>query len=197
MFSINEEKEIKITIEKSKFYGLCFFCNNIERQNEILKQVRRNNLNATHVCYGSFFYDNNQELCYSSDDGEPSGTAGLQIANALKENKVVNALIVVVRYFGGIKLGVGGLTRAYKDTANKTLENNLKQVYLRSKCKITCSYSVFDYIKKFLDANNITCDSLEFEDEVVFKCYLKEEEMEYLTNKGANTTEENSSKIYC
>ena len=197
MFSIKEEKEIKITIEKSKFYGLCFFCNSVERQNEILKQVRRKNLNANHVCFGSLFFENNQELCYSSDDGEPSGTAGLQIANALKENNIVNTLIIVVRYFGGIKLGVGGLSRAYKDTALKTLEDNTKRVYLKSSCKAICNYSTFDYVKKYLDENKISYTNLEFKKEVSFNCYLKQEEIEFLEKKDVLIKEENLPKVYC
>jgi len=197
MFSIKEEKEIKLTIEKSKFFGLCFFCDSLTKQNEILKQVKRKNLNATHVCYGSLFFDGNQELSYSSDDGEPSGTAGLQIANALKENKVVNTLVVVVRYFGGIKLGVGGLTRAYKDCAVETLKENLYQVFLKSKCNIKCKYAIFDYVKKYFEEKNIKFENLQFKNDIEFDCYLKEEEIKYLNNLDVLIDINDKLKKYC
>jgi len=197
MFSIKSEKEIKITIEKSKFFGLCFFCNSIKQQNEILKQVKRKNLGATHVCYGSVFFEDNQELSYSSDDGEPSGTAGLQIANALKENKVINVLVVVVRYFGGIKLGVGGLSRAYKDCAVETLKDNLREVFLKTNCLLKCGYSSFDFVKKYLDDNEIQVENLEFKNDITFNCYLKEEEKEIISKKDVQVVEDKENKKYC
>lgn len=197
MFSIEKEIEIKITIEKSKFFGLCFFCSSLKQQNEILKQIRRKYLNATHICFGSLFYENNQELSYSSDDGEPSGTAGLQIANALKENKVINALIVVVRYFGGIKLGVGGLSRAYKDCAIQTIKNNLKQVFLKSYCSIKTDYASFDFVKKYLEDNKILIENLLFENDISFNCYLKEGEINFIKNKCIYIKEQIENKRYC
>lgn len=197
MFSIKKEKEIKLTIEKSKFFGLCFFCDSVQKQNEIIKQVKRKNLNATHICFGSLFFDGKNELSYSSDDGEPSGTAGPQIANALKENKVINTLVIVVRYFGGIKLGVGGLCRAYKDTTLETLKNNLYEVTLKTQCKVCCTYSLYDYLKKYLDENNIKTEQIQFNNDVEFICYLSDEEIEFLNKADAMVDVSKNLKKYC
>ena len=72
---------------------------------------------STHICYA--YIINSSEKC--SDDGEPNGTAGLPILNILKKNNLTNVLAIVIRYFGGIKLGAGGLLRAYSDAANKAV----------------------------------------------------------------------------
>lgn len=106
-------------INKSKFYGKAFPVFSIDEIKDILKQTREEHLHATHVCYA--YVLNGNEKC--SDDGEPSGTAGKPILDVIKKKGLNNILIIVIRYFGGIKLGAGGLTRAYSTTASEVLMN--------------------------------------------------------------------------
>jgi len=105
-------------VNKSRFICLLYRIYDINDVNNILDDVKKEYKGATHYCY-SYIIDN-KEKC--SDDGEPGGTAGLPILNVLKKNNLTNILCVVVRYFGGIKLGAGGLVRAYSTSVSETLK---------------------------------------------------------------------------
>ncbi len=172
MYKIIKQVETKFIIEKSKFICLVFECLSHEQQNDILKEVRRKHSSATHICFASLIFDKNQLLSYSTDDREPSGTAGVQILQALKEQDMINTLCIVVRYFGGIKLGVAGLGRAYKETALSGLLDNKKEVSLKNKCLINCDYNDFNKIKPYLIQNNIELLQIQYDDKVQFYAYL-------------------------
>lgn len=118
--TIKNDESILIEIKKSKFIGLSFFCENIEMANEYVKVIRSKHKKATHVCF-AYIVNSNEK---ASDDGEPQGTAGIPILDVLKKQKLKNVLVVVVRYFGGIKLGAGGLVRAYSETASSVVEKS-------------------------------------------------------------------------
>lgn len=108
----------EITIKKSKFITLICQINNINEINDKLENIKKEYKDATHYCY-AYIIDNNIK---ASDDGEPSGTAGIPILNVLKKEKLNHVLCVVVRYFGGTKLGAGGLLRAYSKSTKSTLK---------------------------------------------------------------------------
>lgn len=102
--------------KKSKFFSYYFDIQDANEIDAILADVRADNKHATHVCYAVKFEGGNF-VCKCSDDGEPSGTAGRPILNVLEKQNRKNCMVVVVRYFGGIKLGAGGLVRAYTKAA--------------------------------------------------------------------------------
>lgn len=107
-------------IKKSKFITLLYKINNIEEVNEILLKVNKTYNDARHCCFG-YKLGNIQKF---SDDGEPGGTAGLPIMEVINKKNLDYVLCVVVRYFGGIKLGAGGLVRAYSKAVNDAIEEN-------------------------------------------------------------------------
>ena len=113
----------EIEIKKSKFFGYYFNVESQEDVKTILEQIKKENKKATHVCY-AFRITKGQYLEKAVDDGEPSGTAGKPILNVIQKQNLSNVLVVVVRYFGGIKLGAGGLVRAYSKTASETVKEN-------------------------------------------------------------------------
>ncbi len=117
MKSIKEEVINEIIINKSKFITVLTNINDINKIKEKLEDIKKIYKDATHYCYA--YIINNHEKC--SDNGEPSGTAGMPILNVLKQNNLTNILCVVIRYFGGIKLGAGGLIRAYSTSASEAL----------------------------------------------------------------------------
>lgn len=112
---VNETVTEKI-IEKSRFITCVAHTAGEDEAKAYLKQVRALHPLATHVCYG-FIADNIAALQRFSDDGEPQGTAGMPILNVIKAQKLCEVTVAVVRYFGGVKLGAGGLTRAYAGCA--------------------------------------------------------------------------------
>ena len=148
------EKQAKLTEQRSKFFAQTFFCSSQNQMQSILAEVKRAHPSCSHVCFACVAFDREIKTFFS-DDKEPSGTAGVQILNALKQNEIVNALCVVVRYFGGTKLGVPGLSKAYHDVATMCFENNLKQLQIKSLCKIVCSYVQADRLKKIAKQNDV------------------------------------------
>jgi len=114
-------KEVLYKEKNSKFFGYSFPISFEEEVAHILKKLRKEHYSARHWCYA--FQIGIEQIYYRvNDDGEPSGTAGLPIYGQIQSFELTNILVVVVRYFGGIKLGVSGLISAYKETAKTTLE---------------------------------------------------------------------------
>ena len=117
MKTILENFFFQIEIEKSKFLGYAISINNEEDAKNEINRIRKEHPKATHHCYAYVLKDKQK----SNDDGEPAGTAGIPILEIIKQFDLENVLIVVVRYFGGIKLGAGGLVRAYARSAKEVL----------------------------------------------------------------------------
>lgn len=131
----------KIEIKKSVFTT---FVNKISCENDaivLISVIKKNYPDATHICYA--YIVDNIERC--TDDGEPSGTAGKPILNVLKQKKLTNVLVVVVRYFGGVKLGAGALVRAYTIATTSCLEK-VSIIEIKNICKV--SFHI-DYDKAF------------------------------------------------
>ena len=105
----------------SKFIGFAFPVNNVKELKNALEKIREEHPKATHHCY-AFRLGMNGENYRANDDGEPSGSAGLPIYNQLLANNLTNILLIVVRYYGGTKLGVSGLVKTYKESAKLTLD---------------------------------------------------------------------------
>lgn len=111
---------MQLEIKKSKFIGLYFPVKSQDEVVEILNNLKKEHKKATHICYAYRLTNPFSEKAF--DDGEPSGTAGKPILNVLQKQDKKDSLLVVIRYFGGIKLGAGGLVRAYSKTASETLK---------------------------------------------------------------------------
>lgn len=176
MNSIIEEKSCKNIVLKSKFYAFVFNCDNVKNQNEILKNIRSEHLSASHICFASVF-ENEQ---HSNDDSEPSGTAGAMILSTLKEFDVINAICVVVRYFGGVKLGASRLGKVYKNCAKMCLEDNLKIVEKRTLFSGKCSYNTFDLVQNYLQKTKINLERVKFESSVEFEVFLSSSDREIM-----------------
>ena len=137
MKTIKENISNELVIKNSKFITLLYKLNTNNIDN-IMSEVKELYPKATHYCY-AYIYNNYKK---SSDDGEPTGTAGAPIMNVLEKEKLNNILVVVVRYFGGIKLGAGGLIRAYTKAVTEALKQALYQELISGyKVQIDFDYS--------------------------------------------------------
>lgn len=161
MYTISENTEKEIEIKKSRFISRIYRIYNLEEVDKILQELKKEYKDAPHYCY-AYIIDENKK---SSDDNEPSGTAGIPILQVLEKNNLNYVLCVVIRYFGGIKLGAGGLVRAYTKSVTEGLKMCQKYELIPGyKIEINISYDEqkkLDYIvkeykvdKKF--DNNIT-----------------------------------------
>ena len=124
--TIKERSIAEIVEKKSKFIANIFHIESREEAEQIISNIKKEYYDARHNCFAYSFYDEKSMQIYtrSSDDGEPSGTAGVPILSVVNGNNLVNVLIIVTRYFGGILLGTGGLVRAYKEVAEKVIINS-------------------------------------------------------------------------
>ncbi len=116
--TIRQDSETEIVINKSRFIGRCYAVSEEKDAVAILEGLRKQYWDASHICY-AFRIGQGGMLSRSSDDGEPSGTAGAPIRNVLTQMELVDVLCTVTRYFGGVLLGAGGLIRAYSNAATE------------------------------------------------------------------------------
>ena len=163
MKTISKNIENEIIINKSRFICKLVKVYSEEDVMNALNSAKEEYKDATHYCY-SYIIDNTERF---NDDGEPGGTAGMPILNVLKQNELNYVLCIVIRYFGGIKLGAGGLVRAYTKSASECLNNStLKELKIGFSIKI-----LFDYDKvKLIDytLNNIDIKDKTFEDKITY-----------------------------
>lgn len=139
----------------SKFIGLAFHVDNEEFAKEILSQIKRKFHDAQHYCY-AFRINPENEYFRSSDDGEPSGTAGKPILNQIFSNELYNCMVIVVRYFGGTKLGVSGLIHAYKSAAIEALNNaGQKEQTIYRSLELRFDYSKMNQVMKLIKEENL------------------------------------------
>ena len=152
MFTIKENLENKIIINKSIFITKLIKIKNVNDFNEKMKEIKNEYKYATHYCY-AYIIDNYKK---ESDDGEPKGTAGIPIIETLDKFKLNYVLCVVIRYFGGIKLGAGGLIRAYRKSVSNVLNSNKEKIIeLIDGCilRISIPYNQQKKLEKLLDCS--------------------------------------------
>lgn len=158
-----EYGECEVGISKSKFYGFIVGVDSEEDCLEKLAQYKKKYADATHVCYA---YVIDQSTARFSDNGEPHGTAGLPMLEILTHAGLSKVLAVVVRYFGGIKLGTGGLVRAYAGTVKQVLDN--AEIITLNMCKvydIALDYSTHKRLTTFLsETSDMTMLETRYED---------------------------------
>ncbi len=170
MKQIENRVTIELEINKSKFITNLVPVETLEQTLEELSSLRKKYYNATHNCY-AYILDE-QMIQKMSDDGEPSRTAGYPILNALLNYNLNNVLCVVTRYFGGVKLGKGGLIRAYKNATVEAIKKASfyqvaeKQIYLT-----TLNYSLYDSFSHYLKGKAFIIDE-QFTENVTVKFYL-------------------------
>lgn len=164
MNTIESNVKDEYIINKSRFITFLYKVDTIDEVNKYLDEIKKEYKDATHYCY-SYIIDNTKRF---NDDREPSGTAGMPILNVLENNNLNNILCVVVRYFGGIKLGAGGLVRAYtKSVTNALSKTNTREIKEGLKIDIIFNYDqnkVIDILlKNELIINKIYDDSITYE----------------------------------
>ena len=138
MKSITNKEIYEITIKNSKFIGVIIPIESLYDVKDNINKLKEEYKNATHYCY-AFKLVNDKGF---SDDGEPNKTAGIPILNVIEGNDLVNVLVVVIRYFGGIKLGPGGLIRAYSSTCKEVInKSTLVELIKGIEASITFNYS--------------------------------------------------------
>ena len=171
--SVKNECETQKIIEKSRFITTSKHISGEEEAKDFISDVRRRYPDATHNCY-AYIADNLGNFPRFSDDGEPSGTAGMPILEVIKNKKLYETAVVVTRYFGGIKLGAGGLVRAYSGSAAENLEQTEKVLYdVCSQSQYSVDYSSVDAVMRFCAENSASIINTLYSDDVTFIIAIK------------------------
>lgn len=185
MKTINSNIETIYEIKNSKFITLLYKIDNNFNLDNILKEVKDKYPKANHYCYAYRLINKEK----ASDDGEPGGTAGIPMLNVLIKEDIINILVIIVRYFGGIKLGAGGLIRAYTKSLTTALENikyiNLIDGYL---VKIEEDYSnqkQLDYLLK-----NVKIIDKQFINTIIYTIEISKDNINILNSYNYKIIEE-------
>lgn len=167
----------EIVINKSKFICKLIKIDNEEDVKKSLNYIKNEYKDATHYCY-SYILNNVKRF---NDDGEPGGTAGMPILNVLENNELNHILCVVIRYFGGIKLGAGGLVRAYTKAVTKVLEiSNIITLVEGQRIIIEFSYNKVKYIDNIL--KDVEIINKEFSDNIIYTVIIGNEKYKEIEN---------------
>ena len=153
--SIEETVLVELDIKKSRFIGMAFHVESDNDVHQIIGNLRKSNKNASHVCY-AYILGENMSVAKNNDDGEPAGSAGVPIYEAIKQAYVTNTLVAVIRYFGGAELGKGRLTRAYNAIANAAITEakKFKMVYC-NEIEIKVPYTNYGSVSKLFTDSNV------------------------------------------
>lgn len=163
--TIKENNKSEIVEKKSKFIGQIFYIENKEKAEKIISEIKKEYYDARHSCYAYNVYDENKNEIYSksSDDGEPAGTAGVPILSVINGNNLINVLVIVTRYFGGILLGTGGLVKAYKKATEKVIEESKICRFIKGyEVKISIDYKLWDNFNYYCKNNGINIIKTEY-----------------------------------
>ena len=177
--TVEKPSEITLTIKKSKFISNVKPVNSLEEAEEFINAVRKKYYDATHNVYAYCVGLGNEELQKSSDDGEPSGTAGRPVLEVIRSKQLKNVAVVVTRYFGGILLGANGLIRAYSQSAKLGIENSgIARITEANEYKISVEYSLFNKVESILRKNNFFIQHVDYGEVAQVHVYIPVNEVE-------------------
>jgi len=172
--TILTDEVAEIVEKKSKFIANIYHVETIEEAEERIKLIKKQYHDARHNCIAYRVAENGQVVEKSSDDGEPSGTAGGPMLNILQKNNLCNVVVIVTRYFGGILLGTGGLVRAYSDATHKAIEKCTKVYKVDGiELEVKLDYSNLDIFKHYCKNNEINIRNIEYGEDIILKIEME------------------------
>lgn len=167
----------------SKFLAFAIPVSDVEEVKEILKDKRKEYHDARHVCFAYVMGEKGEET-RANDDGEPSGTAGKPMLGTLVSKGVTNVLLVVVRYFGGTKLGTSGLINAYREACLDALEQNeVVEKIVESRCDIQFEYPFLNDVMRVVKEENATIVSQNFDNDCTMRISIRKRDEEKLRSR--------------
>lgn len=174
-------------VQRSRFIADTAAVKDEETAQAFLQEIKKKYYDARHHCYGWILEGGRRKK--SGDDGEPSGTAGAPILAALERQGITDGLIVVTRYFGGIKLGTGGLARAYAHAAAQGLAaSTLAELQTLRRVAVTVAYPLFSPLENWLQKNEIRVADKSYAENVTLTLYLSPDATETVKKAVADLT---------
>lgn len=199
--TIMEEFRNEYVVEKSRFITTLYPCSTEEEAQAFINRINKEFFDARHNCT-AFALGPKQEKQRSSDNGEPSGTAGKPMLEVLKKTGITNVAVVVTRYFGGIKLGAGGLIRVYSHSVAEALRLAPKELHTtRIPLQVTIDYALYGAVERYVQDNDLHYES-SFGEKVTLTilCQLDsleriQKELQDMSHGAANCVELNQTEV--
>lgn len=186
--TIKENSYDEFVEKKSTFITHLVRVTSEEEAREFIQKIKKKHYDATHVCSCYVVGDNN-EITRANDDGEPSGTAGAPMLDVLVKNEIKNVCATVIRYFGGTKLGTGGLVRAYGGGVINALKNaTLVERKDALEIRLELDYSLNGKIEYEIEKTNFIINNLEYTNKIIYTIYVMEEDYDSFQSWIANLT---------
>lgn len=179
--TVNDYGETEFVERKSKFLSYVYPVTTEKEAVSHIEKARKKFYDSTHVVFAYKLRENN--IARFSDDGEPQGTAGLPVLDVINKSGIEDVLIIVVRYFGGILLGAGGLVRAYSKSASLGVEEAV--ICTMTPCsvfEIKCPYNMLSQVQYILENHVAYKIDIEYMQDITLKYYIEEEKFENLKN---------------
>ena len=174
--TIKSNENYELVEKKSKFIANTYYIESKEKAEEIIKENKKKFYDARHNCFAYRVLSDQGIIEKSSDDGEPSGTAGAPMLNILSKNNIVNVLVIVTRYFGGILLGTGGLVKAYSESTQNALEKSKYAKIIRGiELNLEIDYSEFEKIKYYFRKKDIDIKNVKYLQNINCNIVIKKE----------------------
>ena len=199
MYTILENSTFELVEKKSKFVANLIYIESKEEAENVIKEYKKKYYDARHNCYAYRVLNQDEIYEKSSDDGEPSGTAGAPMLNLLQKNDLCNVIIIVTRYFGGILLGTGGLVRAYSGATTGAIDNCKKaRIQKGTGYQIEVDYSNYQALQYYCNKNKINIKNSEYNENIIctleMSDSIKDRFLEDLNNKKLNILEIKNQK---
>ena len=193
--TIKDNVQTEIIDKKSKFIANLFYIESVKEAEDLISKIKKEYFDARHNCIAFRVIEKDRLIEKSSDDGEPSGTAGAPMLNILQKNNLVNVLVIVTRYFGGILLGTGGLVRAYSNSLLQAIEitEKVEKCY-GQELEVFLEYNEFENFKYYCKNNKINIAETLYLENIVCKIELEESKSNQL-KKNFETRKINIKKI--
>ncbi|MGM0607334.1 MAG: IMPACT family protein [Candidatus Muiribacteriota bacterium] len=171
---VSNGKKSEFVVKGSKFIGQAFFIKNREKSKEILAKLWQKHPQATHIVYAFKTGGLKKDIYGASDDGEPAKTAGKPVLQVLKGANITNVILTVIRYYGGTKLGTGGLVKCYTQSAKDqiSLLKTKKLIPLKT-VELNIEYSKYELLKKSIAENKGEIIEEKFTDKVYIKFLIQ------------------------
>lgn len=185
--TVRNDSRAEYEDRKSVFIGRAKHVTNESEAMEFIKEIKKREVGARHNVYAFVLKDGG--TVRSTDDGEPSGSAGLPVLDVIRKNGVCDVCIVVTRYFGGVLLGTGGLVRAYTNAAKLALDAAQIVTYtLYDELRLECSYSEYQRLLPVITSGGAIVDGTDYSDKVILSFAVKCEDTAALIRRISELT---------
>ncbi|MFA1821333.1 YigZ family protein [Virgibacillus oceani] len=192
-YTVKKEGMDEIILQKSRFIGYVRRVESEEAAQQFVQEIKKKHADATHNC-SAYMIGEHDQVQKANDDGEPSGTAGVPMLEVLKKQNLKDTAVVVTRYFGGIKLGAGGLIRAYGNTTSQAIQTTgVVKRQLMQGFSVTVDYTLLGKLENQLRNSEHILETINYLEKVEFVVYVvsgnEEEFHEWIVNLTSDQAE--------